>query len=121
MDEILLTTLPNPVLKILWDIRHKVLGEDHGAGDAGVEEHHEEEAEEADVPEGLAVAVLRTGKVRIQIRSLLEVSPGFWRFIVALEATSLRICGVTFPEAVLAGIKVLGIKVRHAEVDISSQ
>ena len=88
-----------------------------------MEEHHEEEAEEANVPEGLAVAVLRTAKVWIQIRSLLEkrCSPGFWRFIVALEATSLRICGVTFPEAVLAGIKVLGVKVRHAKVDISSQ
>ena len=108
-------------MEILGDIRHEILGEDHGAGDAGVEEHHEEEAEEADVPEGLAVAVLRTAKVWIQIRSLLEVSPGFWRFIVALEATSLRICGVTFPEAVLAGIKVFRVKVRHAKVDISSQ
>ena len=37
-----------------------------------MEEHHEEEPEEADVPEGLAVAVLRTANVRIQIRSLLE-------------------------------------------------
>ena len=65
-------SLPNPVLEILWDIWHEILGEDHGAGDAGVEEHHKEEPEEADVPEGLAVAVLRTANVRIQIRSLLE-------------------------------------------------
>ena len=38
-----------------------------------MEEHHKEEPEEADVPEGLAVAVLRTAKGWIQIRSLLEV------------------------------------------------
>ena len=61
-----------------------------------MEEHHEEEAEEANVPEGLAVAVLRTAKVRIQIRSLLEgltwllevysslgsdISPDMWCYV----------------------------------------